>query len=353
MKTIGVKFNKNGKVYHFNSVNEDVKNGDFVFVYTQEEYKVCLVVDDDIKYNKNHKCIMSIIEDTLPEILDYEIVELLKYNNIIYKNSIFNTFNLFNKSKWGRLKAYNNIIDGKSPFNSKKTKYIITFEKCEYMMKKIILKSNSNKFFLDFEEFNRNKTKLYPDFLQAFDNLVEYDEKYIDILKSINTSFIENKDNFFIHKPVTSFIKEFKNKTDLKVIFKKQIYECDDILCIRSYICNPKEWQDNPHFAELLVFLDEMELYLSDVYLDDDYLQNYYNTFKNYLDEVKDDLKYGDLGFNSFENIFDIFTYEEVSISDNFIEVHPIIKFKLLHDVDFFEFSEEKAFKFQTLDLEI
>ena len=63
MKTIRVTFNKHGREYDFNTLDDSIKEGDFCLVYSLDRYSVVEVVKVLDTFNENHVRIVSKIAD--------------------------------------------------------------------------------------------------------------------------------------------------------------------------------------------------------------------------------------------------------------------------------------------------
>ena len=121
----------------------------------------------------------------------------------------------------------------------------------------------------------------------------------------------------------------------------------------KPYIFKPEEFKNTGHYHELLAFLKKLEEVLSDKYYDSEYLQEEYYDVDDYIYEVKeDDIFFGAVGSDFFFNNFNIIAYEEVSEKE-ITTIKPVLKFKLVHEVDTSAVEYDLNLKFQTLDVEI
>lgn len=351
MKTIAIQFRENSKIYNFNTTDESIKAGDFVLIYTQEQFKIVLVVEDNLEFEENHAQILGKLNDNLPEFENFNIFELVKYKDQIYKNIILYIRNV---NKWGKLRIFNILINSE---NLSKDLFVAQQNKFDTLYNtvyKVIINSQNKELSCEFKEMDKDIINSYEDLKIIFDENIENQKSYVDILKNINTSFVRDEENdSFVFHPISTFIREFKENAGLKIIMQKEKVYHNYNMLEKPYIFKPEEFKNTGHYHELLAFLKKLEEVLSDKYYDSEYLQEEYYDVDDYIYEVKeDDIFFGAVGSDFFFNNFNIIAYEEVSEKE-ITTIKPVLKFKLVHEVDTSAVEYDLNLKFQTLDVEI
>ena len=105
MKTIAIQFRENSKIYNFNTTDESIKAGDFVLIYTQEQFKIVLVVEDNLEFEENHAQILGKLNDNLP-VLKFKLVHEVDTSAVEYDlNLKFQTLDVEIENKETILKA--------------------------------------------------------------------------------------------------------------------------------------------------------------------------------------------------------------------------------------------------------
>lgn len=204
MKTIRVTFNKHGREYDFNTLDDSIKEGDFCLVYSLDRYSVVEVVKVLDTFNENHVGIVSKIAD--------------KYT-ILYEdcNSQFNSARMF-------------VFDITKSLNKYLTRDIFKddFEGFERILT-YMLNNRNEYFYIGFEE----SEKRY--FVGIFD---ERQSKYdTEIQVSADTTYYINSNKFYSKEQLTFRDNFFKNDPrNLK--FKDG--NTEDVEKIYQYIGNQK-----------------------------------------------------------------------------------------------------------------
>lgn len=216
MKTVGIRFKKYGKTYCFNTDNDSVKNGDLVVVYSLNEYKAVVVEDDDWEYDESNKNIICKINLELPDLKDKKVhmYTYLSYNNKKYKVYLDDYYfgeNLVDKYRLAyfindivSLNWFKRLFIETSTFELYKEPEIERYElKIGFPHSIIAIKENID---FPFEEPNK-----------LFDLKIDNDPKYENMVKSINTSFI-TEDEDFIERPIRSFMNKVDSVLDEGII---------------------------------------------------------------------------------------------------------------------------------------
>ena len=204
MKTIRVTFNKLGREYDFNTLDDSIKEGDFCLVYSLDRYSVVEVVKVLDTFDENHVGIVSKIADK------YTILQE-DCNRQIDSTRMF-------------------MFDITKSINRYLTRDIFRddFEGFQRILT-YMLNNRNEYFYIGFEE----SEKRY--FVGIFDEKQSKNDTEIQV--SSDTSYYISSNKFYSKEQLTFRDKFFKD--DPRSIWFKD-GDTDDILKIRQYIGSRK-----------------------------------------------------------------------------------------------------------------
>nr|DAD69074.1 MAG TPA: hypothetical protein [Siphoviridae sp. ctFiA6] len=213
MKTIRVTFNKHGREYDFNTLDDSIKEGDFCLVYSLDRYSVVEVVKVLDTFNENHVRIVSKIADKFTILQEDQ-------------NEQLNSTRMF-------------MFDITKSINRYLTRDIFRddFEGFERILT-YMLNNRNEYFYIGFEE----SEKRY--FVGIFDEKQSKNDTEIQV--SSDTSYYISSNKFYSKEQLTFRDKFFKD--DPRPLWFKD-GDTDDILKIRQYIGSRKIHEESYTFS--------------------------------------------------------------------------------------------------------